>query len=692
VVAVDDIVGMSRDEISDFRARPGRIRDRGARVGRRPRSFVAQVMRAAAKANGGPLTLARSRGGSPGLSGSRRPRKGRCSRIGRGQAAADRLKISAGQRGPDQRMRRVVVKARIVRLIGSRAALAHVGYLQRDGTTRDGGPGQLYGPDSHRMDGRALVERSQGDRHQFRFIVAPEDGDQLSDLRGFTRDVMRQMEQDLGTKLDWVAVDHFNTGHPHSHVVIRGKDDLDKDLIIAQDYITDGIRLRAQERATQELGPETDLELRTKLRAEIANERLTRIDRAMMIEADQGFVDMRPEAGLLRADFDRNLRIGRLQVLERFGLASQIEPGVWHLSDRLEPTLRELGERGDIIKAINRSLDARGEARGAESILLHGEATSVPVTGRVIGKELTDELGDRVGLIIDGIDGRVHHITMGGNAMAEEARIGAIVGIGQAPSAPRLADRNIAELAARTGEYRPSQHRTIAEAGGVRVPGGDYDAYVESHVRRLEALRRAGIVERVDADRWVIPDGFEARAQAYDIAQGGRASMRVVSAYDLDRQVTSDGATWLDRQLVSRDRGALADAGFGAEVRSALERRKDELIRQGHAWRSPDGSLRARKDLLPVLERQEVERVGQKLAAERGLAFKAVEDGQTIRGRLVGSTQLASGRFAMIDDGLSFRLVPWRPVIDKEIDREIIGIMRGRDVSWQLGRKLGLAI
>ena len=201
-------------------------------------------------------------------------------------------------------MRRVVVKARIVRLkIGSRAALAHLTYLQRDGTTRGGGRGQLYGPDSDRVDGRALVERSQGDRHQFRFIVAPEDGDRLSDLRRFSRDVMRQMEEDLGTRLDWVAVDHFNTGHPHSHVVIRGRDDLDKDLIIAQDYITDGVRLRAQERATLELGPETDIELSSKLQAEISNERLTRIDRAMMSEADHGFLDLRPEAGQVRADW-----------------------------------------------------------------------------------------------------------------------------------------------------------------------------------------------------------------------------------------------------------------------------------------------------------------------------------------------------------------------------------------------------
>lgn len=686
-----DIVGMTSDDSSDFRLRPGRIRDHGARRGR-PKSFFAQVMRAAAKANGGPLASAQSRGGSQHPRRSTHPKKGRCSRIGRGQAVADRLKLAAGQRDLGQRMRRVVVKARIARLkAGSRAAIAHLNYLQRDGTTRDGERGQLYGRDDDRTDGRAFAERGREDRHQFRFIVAPEDGDRLSDLRGFTRDVMRQMEEDLSTRLDWVAVDHFNTGHPHSHVVIRGKDDLGKDLIIAQDYITDGLRLRTQERVTLELGPETDVELRTKLQAEISAERFTRIDRAMISEADEGLLDLRPEAGQRRVDFDRTLRIGRLQVLERFGLVREVERGAWHLSDRLEPALRELGERGDIIKSINRSLAARGEARSAESILLHGGTTSVPVIGRVIGKELTDELGDRIGVIVDGIDGRVHHVVLGEAAMADEARLGAIVEIGRAPSAPRPADRNIAELSKDTGEYRPSEHRAIAEAGHVRVPGGDYDAYVESHVRRLEALRRAGIVERTDPGRWLIPDDFEARAQTYDAGQGRRARVRVLSAYDLDRQVTSDGSTWLDRQLVNRNTGMLAEAGFGAEVRSVLGRRKDELIRQGHAWRTPEGGVRARRDLLPVLERQEVERVGRKLAAERGLAFRAIE-GQTIRGKLIGSAQLASGRFAMIDDGLGFSLVPWRPVIEKEIGREVLGVVRGDDISWQFGRKRGLGL
>ncbi|MPZ38770.1 MAG: DUF3363 domain-containing protein [Rhizobiales bacterium] len=679
---------MTHDDSFDFRPRPGRVRDRGGR-GSDSRSFVAQVMRAATKANGGPLKLAEMRGERRRGSARKRPRKGRCSRIGRGQAVADRLKRLAAERGPGQRMRRVVVKARIMRLkVGSRAADAHIRYLQRDGTTRDGERGRLYAADTDAADGKEFTERGREDRHQFRFIVAPEDGDRLSDLRAFTRDVMRQMEADLGTRLDWVAVDHFNTGRPHSHVIVRGRDERGKDLIIAQDYITDGVRLRAQERATLELGPETDRELRTKLTAEVSAEHFTRIDRAMLTEATEQVLDLRPEAGQVRGDFDRSLRIGRLQTLERYGLAQEAEPGVWTLSERLEPTMRELGERGDIVKAINRALAARGQERSPETLNLHGGEVGTPIVGRMIDKQLTDELGDRIEVIVDGIDGRVHYVSLTDSSATADASIGAIVEVGRGRS-QRPADRNIAEVARGTGVYRPSEHRALAEHSNARIPGGDFDAYVGAHVRRLEALRRAGIIERVSADRWLIPEDFEARAAAYEVAQGRQTRMRVLCAYDLDQQVTSDGATWLDRQLVGRDRGALATGGFGAEVRQALERRTDELIRQGHASRTPQGQLRVKADLIGTLTHQEVDRVGRQLAAKRGLAFQPVHEGQTVRGKLLGSAQLASGRFAMIDDGLGFTLVPWRPVLEKEIGRQVMGVMRGGDVSWQLGRAIG---
>ncbi len=682
------------DEFSDFRIRPGRIRERGARISRRQTSFINEALRAAAKAKGAALTLAEFAGRRRRGSGAVRRRKGKCSR----QAAADRLRRSVERRGPGERLRHVVVKARIVRLrLGNRKADAHLRYLQREGTTRDGGRGTLYGPDTDQADGKDFLDRGREDRHQFRFIVAPEDADRIEDMRSFTRDVMQRMEEDLGTRLDWVAVDHFNTGHPHSHVLIRGKEESGKDLIIAQDYITDGLRIRAQERITLELGPETDLELRQKLEAEMTAERFTRLDRILVEEIPTRLLDLRPDAGQLRADLDKTLFVGRLKTLERYGLASEAEPGIWSFSERLEPTLRELGERGDIIKAMNRALSEQGEERALGSYVLHGAAPDEPVVGRVIGKRLDDELGERIGLVIDCTDGRVHHVALDANP--EPPQTGSIVQIGRVSTGPRPSDRNIAELArGRDGIYRPSGHRAHVESGAVRVPGNDHESYIRSHVRRLEALRRAGIVERIDADRWRIPEDFEQRAAGYDARRGAQNSVRVLTTFDLEQQIGSDGATWLDRELASRQRTPLAEAGFGREVSEAMERRRQSLVDQGQATRLENGRISAPRDLIARLEHTEITRVGREMATARGMTFVPAEADGYVSGKLVGAANLASGRFAMIetltgDGSLGFQLVPWQPVLDRHFGQHITGVMRDSGgIEWSFGRKRGLGL
>jgi hypothetical protein len=99
----------------------------------------------------------------------------------------------------------------------------HLKYLRRDGVTRDGEPARMFGADGEDIDHRAFAERCEDDRHHFRFIVSPEDAAELSDLKAFTRDLMADAERDLGTRLDWVAVDHWNTEHPHIHVILRGR-------------------------------------------------------------------------------------------------------------------------------------------------------------------------------------------------------------------------------------------------------------------------------------------------------------------------------------------------------------------------------------------------------------------------------------------------------------------------------------
>src|SRR5216683_6945464 len=302
------------------------------------------------------------------------------------------------------------------------------------------------------------------------------------------------------------------------------------------------------------------------------------------------------------------------------------------------------------------------EDRHPARYVLHRESAAERIVGRVLDKGLGgDEMGERVRLVIDGVDGRVHHIEMDA-ARAEEVGRGMIVVAGSAPPGPRVADRNILEIAGQGGVYRPSLHLERARSAIDRI-GGDPEAFVRSHVRRLEALRRAGHAERIDADHWRVPTDLPERGQTYDLARD-RANIRVsiLSPIGLDRQIGHDGATWLDRELASPSRSTLANIGFGREVTEAIERRKQSLLNMGHAVQLEDGRIRVSKDFVGNLERTEVNRAGRAMAAERGLKFTTAKTGEYVSGTLVGSTQLASGRFAMIDDGIGFQLVPWQPV------------------------------
>jgi hypothetical protein len=288
----------------------------------------------------------------------------------------------------------------------------------------------------------------------------------------------------------------------------------------------------------------------------------------------------------------------------RHGLATEHAPGVWELSDRLEPTLREMGERGDIIRTMQKALRAEGAERDPMSFQIHDAAPSAPIVGRVIDKHLSDELGENLTLVVDGIDGRTHHVSGIDPARVEDARIGSVIEIGPPDSAGRPSDRTIAGMA-EDGIYRPSRHLEQARFDG-RVPNGDYEGFVDAHVRAGGVAPRR-IAERIDADQWRIPEDFEARAAAHDAGRTGRANIRVLSTFGLERQIGSDGATWLDRRLVRADTSDLSSAGFGEQVREAMDRRREHHIDRGDAARQPDGRI-ARRNLIATLREREVAR------------------------------------------------------------------------------------
>ncbi len=642
---------MARDD--DFEPKLGRI---GARRSPRPRTYLQRVLHTAALAGTGSRTGSKFHG----------------SRIGRG-AGVGRV-LSSRDRYAAFRSRRVVIKSRIVKLHGKglKAAKAHLRYIQRDGVTREGAPGELYGGQREGVDGKAFLERAADDRHQFRFIVSAEDAGEYEDLKPFIRRLMTQAEQDLGTRLEWVAVDHYNTGHPHTHVVLRGRDHEDHDLIIAREYISHGLRERAAEIVTFDLGSRSDVEIEDRLKSEVGQERFTSLDKRLLREAG--------EDGLVRSGnttdgaLRQTLRAGRLQKLKRLGLAEEVRPGQWRLKSDLEPILRRMGERGDIIATMHRELSRQGHVRSAAEYAIYDPADmgAQKIVGRVAARGLSDEIDDRHYLIVEGIDGRTHYVDIGKADEASPLHEGNIVSIMPKPTGARAVDRTIAEVAgANGGRYTVDLHLQYD-------PTATAD-FAETHVRRLEAMRRlTNVVAREKDGSWIIGADHLQKAAAFEkqLARLSPVVVETVSSLPLDRQIVAEGATWLDRALTAGTPMVIREAGFGREVNDALKRRRQWLIERELA-KEEAGQTIYRANLLALLRRRDLNRAAGQLAGEIGMEYVETRSGDHVEGVYRRAIDLASGKFAVIENSREFALVPWRPVIERNLGKEVSGIMRG---------------
>jgi len=373
------------------------------------------------------------------------------------------------------------------------------------------------------------------------------------------------------------------------------------------------------------------------------------------------------------------LLIGRLQRLQRMDLAHESSPGVWAVHADAEQVLRTMGERGDIVRTMQRAMS--GVPREL-TVFEPGENTR-PVVGRVAAKGMADELYDRGYLVIDGVDGKAHYVALNAKVELERYPVGAVVDA-RGSAEVRTADKNIAALAV-DGLYRADHHLTMAKVQA--TPERDPKEVVDAHVRRLEALRRAGIVERMAEGIWRVPVDLPEQGRQYDMQRLGAVSVELRSHLPIERQARVIGATWLDRQLIGGASG-IADNGFGGEVRDALRQRADFLVDQGLAERRGQRVTLAR-NLLATLRGREVTAAAQDIATETGLAHRPVADGERVTGVYHRSVQLASGRFAMLDDGTGFSLVPWKPVIEQRTGQTMTAVVRGNGVAWEFGRSRG---
>lgn len=638
----------SRDD-ERFRAKPAPPKDRAGRGSQR---FVSQVLKQVSKA------------GAPAF-GPRGERPE--STFGRGRVAAG----IAGQT-LSVRARRVVIKSRYVVLkrAGAKSVATHLRYIERDGTTRDGARGQAYGRDTDAADLKEFEERGRGDRHQFRFIVSVEDAERLNDLRAYTRDVMQRMSTDLETELDWVAVDHWDTDNPHTHVVLRGRTPNREDLVIAPDYMAHGMRIRASEVATEWLGPRTELEIDQGLLREVEQERLTSIDRALFRQADAGIVDLTERPGDGRR---QSLQRARLQRLEAMHLATRLGANRWHLAPDAEDTLIRLGERGDVLRTMHKAL--RGQQR---ECVVEASPCDAPIVGRIAAKGLADELTDRAYLVIDGLDGRAHYVRLPAGADISALPLGGIAEV-RTRARARGVDQTIADLA-QDGVYRTDGHFERLRSQGVRHPRTTIDV----HVRRLEALRRSGVVERVAEGVWKVPADLVSRGEAHDSRLTGGVVVELRSHLPIERQVRAIGATWLDRQLLDDHRFA-GDHGFAGAVHQSMQQRAAFLQEQDLAELRGQRVVVAR-NLLGILRDRDLDSAARSLCAQTGRAYRPLKDGERVTGVYRRDVQLNSGRFAMLDDGVGFSLVPWSAVLERRLGRTATAIVRGATTTWNLHR------
>jgi len=588
-------------------------------------------------------------------------------------AGRGKVQAALARHWSNQRARRVIVKVHIARAgpTGAASFTKHVAYIRREGAGREGERGKLYDRSVDEANAKAFNERADEDRRQFRLIVSPEDAEQMKDLTQFTREFMSLVEKDLSRRLDWVAANHHDTAQPHVHIVIRGGNTRNGELLIDRKYITQGFRARAQELVTLELGQRRLREMAAARSNEAEQEALTAIDHDIARSLTDGRYTPESERGGL-SRFDGAVLKRRLRFLETLDLAARQEDGRWAMQEGWQDTLRALGRRGDIIRTL-----ANAEGRKIDASRLHALPRDLNSAGEILGRLAAtlpgDELRNGTLALIEGLDGRVWSIAMTDQETAQLPKPGGIVSIGRKAIEPKPADRTIAAIAERNGGVYSEELHQAADPSSS-------PAFRLAHKRRLEALRRLGVVDRNVDGTWTVPSNFEERALHAD-ARGQSLSINVQSWLPIEALTARHAETWLDRmnaKVLDAAKGLFAD-----ELRQSLNARRAWLQREGYAL---DHNGRLTRDDTERLRRAELEKAAMSESARLGLPFARLENWIEFSGTYSRNVELAQGRFAVIVGRDQYTLIQASARNSIWLAREVTLTRSSGSIQWALGR------
>lgn len=593
---------------------------------------------------------------------------------------------------------RVVVKARYVKhknpSLATQSISSHLSYISRDSAciTDENGAQILC------QNGRSTEEnltdfttKTAQDKHDFRFIISPENAHKM-DLNEFTNKLIQQMENDLKTKLEYVAVSHFNTDNPHTHIIVRGCDDQGKDLVISRDYISNGIRNRASEIATQMLGQRTQLEIREGITKEVKQDRYTQLDRELLkLKNTDNLVHIQNENTTSDNSFiafKRSVHLQRVKHLEELGLAHEQAPGVWYIEPTAEQVLKDMSIRGDIIKTMHSKLNDRGQ----ELVIYDPQHISTPIVGEVVEKGLINELHDDKYMIVNATDNRAYYIKL--SRYSEDANFESVKGsiVKITPNAPNIelkkADKNILEIASKNGGiYTTENHLKQIENSCIKLTIPK-ENYISNHLKRLDLLEKNGLVKRIDKDSWNVPNDLEQRMiDLSNNAPGKHAKVMLESRLDISSQASAKGLTWIDKQLIKNPKIASPggrESAFRTSLNDAYNDRVEFLIQNELAQKTTSG-IQLKSGIRDDLYTMQLTDMYKKYDRIYGQGID-ISGGDKFSGSIEKLVNTPSGPHCIVRDQNKYVCIPYSPgmAVGKKIDLHYSRINNQTKLNYNL--------
>lgn len=482
------------------------------------------------------------------------------------------------------------------------ALAKHLKYIEREGTQKDQGKGEMYNQHTDGIDKKEFLEKAGNDPRNFRVILSPENvhnGNKTLDMKEYTREFMERVQRDLGVNVDWVAVNHFNTEHPHAHIIMRGLDENGKEIIIKPEYLQHGMREQAQSVATSKLGLRSYNEIEQQLRQEVSLERVVGFDRQIENRLDENrTIDLQIKNDR-QYSFSHQLMIGRCQHLEKLGLAQKDSTGipVWRINDNFIDVLRERGQQNDIYKHL--------EKTNSLDIHIYNPEKHGRIYGQVVDTDIHNELDDSKYHVVKGHDGNAFYVkghrygiglpdVQTGDYVRLDSHYESII--------KEAADTNILRVTDHGASiYTKDAHRVDYqnyysykhEKSLAEYEQSDHEAverHINAHEKRLERLARHNIVEKLPDGNFKVPGNLKEQVEQLDIklSEDAKRWPHVFhqSSNQLTPTVNQYRVHWLDKVLVEhngvpeRSRVGLG-IDFGKDFDKAIHSRLAFLQEEG---------------------------------------------------------------------------------------------------------------